>query len=110
MSLVGSERLLINPGYDFYEPDRNGAASRSCEVKAMTGSMNDRQVGLSRAQFKQAQENGNKIWLYAVEHAGTNGARILRIQDPSGKARTFTFDRGWINIAGLGTVERATGV
>lgn len=88
-----------NPGYDLYEPDGNGAPIRWCEVKAMTGSMEERPVGLSRAQFKHAQEHGESYWLYVVEHADTSDARILRIQDPAGKARTFTFDHGWISIA-----------
>jgi hypothetical protein len=90
-----------NPGYDLYEPDRNGAGIRWCEVKAMTGTMRERPVGLSRAQFKHAQEHSESYWLYIVEHAGTSDARILRIQDPAGKARTFTFDHGWIAAADL---------
>jgi len=88
-----------NPGYDLYEPDEHGMATRWCEVKAMAGSLEDRPVGLSRAQFMTAQEHGENYWLYVVEHAGTSDARILRIQDPAGNAQTFTFDRGWINIA-----------
>jgi hypothetical protein len=88
-----------NPGFDLYESDDNSAATRWCEVKAMTGSLEDRPVGLSRTQFNYAQEHGESYWLYVVEHAGTSEARILRIQDPAGKARTFTFDRGWISVA-----------
>lgn len=88
-----------NPGYDLYEPDGSDVPIRWCEVKAMTGSMEQRPVGLSHAQFKHAQEHGASYWLYVVEHAGANDARILRIQDPAGKARTFTFDHGWINVA-----------
>ncbi len=88
-----------NPGYDLFEPDGNGAAIRWCEVKAMTGCLEDRPVGLSRTQFEHAQKHGQAYWLYVVEHAGTDTPRILRIQDPAGKARTFTFDRGWIEVA-----------
>jgi hypothetical protein len=36
-----------------------------------------------------------------VEHAATETARIVRIQDPAGKARAFTFDHGWIAIAAV---------
>src|SRR5947208_13912860 len=65
--------------------------------QSMTGSLQDRPVGLLRAQFRHAQEHGMAYWLYVVEHAGTDdGARIIRIQDPAGRARTFTFDLGWI--------------
>jgi hypothetical protein len=88
-----------NPGYDLFEAGEDGQATRWCEVKAMAGSLRDRPVGLSRTQFEHAQEHGEAYWLYIVEHAGTDGARIVRIQDPAGKARTFTFDYGWLGVA-----------
>ena len=88
-----------NPGFDLFEPGPDGHPIRWCEVKAMTGSLDDRPVGLSRTQFECAREHREKYWLYAVEHAGTAGARIVRIQDPVGKARTFTFDHGWLDVA-----------
>jgi len=88
-----------NPGYDLFEPGEDATPVRRCEVKAMTGSLRDRPVGLSRTQFQCAREQGDAYWLYVVERAGGTDARIVRIQDPAGKARTFTFDRGWLNIA-----------
>lgn len=88
-----------NSGFDLFEPGRDGRPIRWCEVKAMTGSLDNRPVGLSRTQFECAREHGSAYWLYAVEHAGTVQARIVRIQDPAGKARTFTFDRGWLDVA-----------
>jgi len=88
-----------NPGFDLFEPGTDGQPSRWCEVKAMTGGLYDRPVGLSRTQFECAHKHGTAYWLYAVERAGTHRARIVRIQDPAGKARTFTFDQGWINVA-----------
>ena len=54
---------------------------------------------MSPAQYEHAQKHREASWLYVVEHAGTDTARIVRIQDPAGKARTFTFDRGWLGIA-----------
>ena len=90
-----------NRGFDLFEGGSDGAPIRWCEVKAMTGSLDDRPVGLSHAQFAWAQERGNAYWLYVVERAGTDQARIVRIQDPAGKARTFTFDRGWLDVAEL---------
>jgi len=96
-----------NPGYDLYLADEGDNATRWCEVKAMTGSLDDHPVGLSRTQFECARDHGEAYWLYVVEHAGTDAARIVRIQDPAGKARTFTFDRGWINVAEVdGSRER----
>jgi hypothetical protein len=88
-----------NPGYDLFEPGEDAMPARWCEVKAMTGGLQDRPVGLSHTQFKCAQKQGAAYWLYVVEHAGDEGARVIRIQDPAGKARTFTFDRGWLDVA-----------
>jgi hypothetical protein len=94
-----------NPGYDLFQADENGRVTRWCEVKAMTGSLEDRPVGLSRAQFDCAREHSANFWLYVVEHAGTpHEARIVRIQDPAGRARTFTFDHGWLSVADVATV------
>ncbi|MGV4658881.1 sacsin N-terminal ATP-binding-like domain-containing protein [Burkholderia pseudomallei] len=89
-----------NPGFDLYEADSSGKQIRWVEVKSMTGSLEDRPVGLSRTQFEHAHEKGDAFWLYVVEHATDSAqARVLRIQNPVGHARTFTFDRGWRQIA-----------
>ena len=90
---------VSNPGYDLFEPGRDGAPLRWCEVKAMTGSLNDRAVGVSRKQFELACVHGANYWLYVVERASDENPRIVRIQDPARKARTFTFDRGWLSVA-----------
>ena len=71
----------------------------------MTGSLTDRPVGLSRTQFDYARAHGDAYWLYVVERAGMDSARIVRIQDPAGNARTFTFDHGWLHIAELDSEE-----
>lgn len=97
-----------NPGFDLYDAGSNDQRERWIEVKSMTGSLHDRPVGLSRKQFEWACEKGEAYWLYVVEHAGTSeGARIVRVQDPAGKARTFTFDHGWLDVA---EVHGAAGV
>ena len=90
-----------NPGYDLFK-EEDGQIVRWVEVKAMTGSLNDRPVGLSHTQFEYAREHKEAYWLYVVEHAESpDEARIVRIQDPAGKAWTFTFDRGWLNVADI---------
>lgn len=94
-----------NPGFDLYEGDDLAAARRWCEVKAMTGALDDRPVGLSSTQFGCAREHRENYWLYVVERAGNENARIVRIQDPAGKARTFTFDHGWLDIAEVDSRE-----
>src|SRR3546814_20200388 len=87
-----------------------GATVRWVEVKSMTGTLADRSVGLSRTQFDCARARGAAYWLYIVENAtGTEQARVLRIQDPAGKARTFPLDKGRAAIARLeptGTRDR----
>lgn len=92
-----------NPGFDLYEADSSGRYIRWVEVKSMTGSLENRPVGLSRTQFECAREKGDAYWLYVVEHASDPArARVLRIQNPVAHARTFTFDRGWGEIAQTG--------
>src|SRR6202035_2010342 len=93
----------LNPGFDLFAAGPDGQPARWCEVKAMTGSLDDRPVGLTRAQFDSARQHSGEYWLYVVEHAGDENARIVRIRDPAGKARTFTFDRGWLDVAELDT-------
>jgi hypothetical protein len=66
----------------------------------MTGSLKDRPVGLSHTQFDLAWKKRETYWLYIVEYAtDSQHSRLLRIQDPAGKARTYTFDKGWTDIA-----------
>jgi hypothetical protein len=89
-----------NPGFDLFEVNERGQAIRWIEVKSMTGTLKDRPVGLSCTQFDVARERGNAYWLYIVEKATDPAqSRILRIQNPAGHARTFTFDHGWSEIA-----------
>ena len=88
-----------NPGFDLFKTTLDGKLSRWCEVKAMTGSLDDRSVALSHTQFDFARQHGDQFWLYIVEHADDDSARIIRIQNPAGKAYYFTFDRGWRDVA-----------
>ncbi|WP_416193642.1 sacsin N-terminal ATP-binding-like domain-containing protein [Nitrobacter sp. TKz-YC01] len=103
--IVGIEPTLCrtpegNPGFDLYEADSSGNKIRWVEVKSMTGSLLDRPVGLSHTQFECALEKGDAYWLYVVECAvDPTQARVLRIQNPAGITRTFTFDHGWSKIA-----------
>jgi hypothetical protein len=91
---------LNNPGFDLVENDAAGKPSRWVEVKAMTGTLKGRPVGLSEFQFMMAQRYDDRYWLYIVENAGTReDARVIRIRNPAGKGSTFTFDQGWILAA-----------
>ncbi|RQA23740.1 hypothetical protein IPC507_18490 [Pseudomonas aeruginosa] len=89
-----------NPGFDLFEVNGSGQQVRWVEVKSMTGSLENRPVGLSHTQFDYARTKGDAFWLYVVEHAtDLEKARVLRIQNPVAHARTFTFDHGWSQIA-----------
>lgn len=92
-----------NPGFDLFEVNSIGQEVRWVEVKSMTGSLDSRPVGLSRTQFDSAREKGDAYWLYVVEYAtDPDKVRVLRIQNPVAHAKTFTFDRGWRQIAEVG--------
>lgn len=89
-----------NPGFDLYELGSSGEAVRWVEVKAMSGTFDNRPATLTKTQFEFAQEHQNDFWLYVVENAGDPAqSRTVKIQNPAGKAQTFTFDRGWVNLA-----------
>lgn len=89
-----------NPGFDLYATDSIGNVMRWVEVKSMTGSLDDRPVGLSHTQFDWAREKGDAYWLYIVEYATIpSQAHVLRIQNPVAHSKTFTFDRGWSQIS-----------
>ena len=90
---------LNNEGFDLVQVADDGRECAWCEVKAMKGTLHDRPATMSNAQFKFAQKYGDAYWLYVVEQAGSEDARIVRIQDPAGKAETFTFDKGWLDVA-----------
>lgn len=89
-----------NKGFDLVDRDLDGEPERWIEVKAMSGSLVNRPVGLSPMQIEHARRHGDQYWLYVVEHAASDTqARILKIRNPFGAAGTFTFDRGWEAIA-----------
>jgi hypothetical protein len=89
-----------NAGFDLYETNASGTVVRWVEVKSMTGSLKDRPVGLSRPQFEFGRSKGGAFWLYVVENASDpKGAKVLKIQNPVGNTRTFTFDHGWASMS-----------
>jgi hypothetical protein len=98
-----------NKGYDLFGTDEDGHTNRWIEVKAMVGTLANHPVGMSKAQFEMALEKGYRYWLYIVENATSEEPRILKIQDPAGNARTFTFDAGWSEIAMVSQVNVETG-
>ena len=86
-----------NAGFDLYEADESGAPVRWIEVKAMSSDMRSRPATLTHTQIDYAREKGSAYWLYVVEHAGTDGATLVKVVNPAGRASTYTFDEGWRN-------------
>lgn len=98
-----------NKGFDLYGTGESGLPNRWIEVKAMVGTLASHPVGMSKAQFEKAMTGKSSYWLYIVENATSEEPRILKIQDPAGNARTFTFDEGWREIATVSQVNVETG-
>ena len=91
------EMPQTHPGYDIISR-RVGSeeVDRYIEVKATSGEWNKRGVSVSRTQFNEAQNYGDRYWLYVVEHALDKGsARIYAIQSPAMKVDSYMFDGGW---------------
>ena len=58
----GRPGFVNNPGFDLVEIDGEDNMIRWVEVKAMTGTLNSRPVGLSKRQFKFAQQEKSIIF------------------------------------------------
>ncbi len=53
-------------------------------------------MGLSRLQFSNAQDYGDRYWLYVVEHAfDPELVRVHPIQSPASQVTSFMFDGNW---------------
>ena len=69
-----------NKGFDLVETDACGEPERWVEVKSMTGTLMDRPVGLSPAQFEFPRRAQDQYWLDVVEGVGQRGhSRIVEI-------------------------------
>ena len=95
------EMAQTHPGYDIVSR-RVGSdeIDRYIEVKGTSGEWKNRGVSISRLQFSEAQNYGDKYWLYVVEHAlDENCARIHAIQSPAMKVDSFMFDGEWRKVS-----------
>ncbi|HED14143.1 MAG TPA: DUF3883 domain-containing protein [Gammaproteobacteria bacterium] len=95
------EMAQTHPGYDIVSR-RIGdeEVDRYIEVKGTSGEWKQRGVSISRLQFSEAQNHGDKFWLYVVEHAlDETCARIHAIQSPAMKVDSFMFDGEWRKVA-----------
>jgi hypothetical protein len=88
-----------NPGFDLFEGEAIESPVRFVEVKAKRGRWSG-PVALSDEQFRLASVECERYWLYVVEFAEEPDKRqVIRIKDPAGTARYFTYDAGWKHLA-----------
>ena len=99
------EMAQTHPGHDIVSHDPLTGEERLIEVKGVDGEWNLTGVGLSRMQFSNAQDYGDRYWLYVVEFASDpDHARIHAIRNPAMQVTSFMFDGNWREAA---TDERA---
>jgi Domain of unknown function (DUF3883) len=89
-----------NPGYDIESSSAEDKIERYIEVKSLTGEWVEFGAGMTRPQFKKAQELREQFWLYVVECATDDDAcAIYCIQDPARKVDQFMYDDEWKKTA-----------
>ena len=85
-----------HPGYDIISRNPLTGEERFIEVKGVNGEWNKTGVGLSRLQFSNAQDYGERFWLYVVEFVGDpQHMRVHPIQSPATQVTSFMFDGNW---------------
>lgn len=85
-----------HPGYDIVSQNPLTGEERIIEVKGVNGEWNKTGVGLSRLQFSNAQDLGDKYWLYVVEFAlDPQFLRVHPLQSPATQVTAFMFDGKW---------------
>ncbi len=102
---VPEEMEQTHPGYDIISCNPVTGEERYIEVKGVNGEWNQTGVGLSRTQFSNAQNYGDRYWLYVVEFVSDpEHIRVHPIQNPANQVTGFMFDGNWRNAA---TEEKA---
>ena len=88
-----------NPGYDIESRDASGRVVRYIEVKSSAVTWGAQGVALSGVQFKRASTSGDAYWLYVVDRALDETAKLYRIQNPAQRVNQYVFDDGWCVVA-----------
>lgn len=89
-----------HPGYDIISIDPQTGEDRLIEVKGINGEWNQTGVGLSRLQFSNAQDFGDRYWLYVVEFVSDpENIRVHVIRSPAKQVTSFMFDGNWRDAA-----------
>lgn len=102
---VAEQMAQTHPGYDIISRNPLTGEDRFIEVKGVNGEWNQTGVGLSRLQFSNAQDYGDRYWLYVVEFVSDpEHIRVHPIRSPATQVTSFMFDGNWRDAV---TVERA---
>jgi hypothetical protein len=93
---VPEQMPQTHPGYDIVSRNPVTGEERFIEVKGVNGEWNQTGVGLSRLQFSNAQDYGDRYWLYVVEFTSDpEHIRVHPIQSPATQVTAFMFDGNW---------------
>ena len=93
---VAEQMAQTHPGYDIISRNPLTGEDRFIEVKGINGEWNQTGVGLSRLQFSNAQDYGDRYWLYVVEFVSDpEHTRVHAIRSPATQVTSFMFDGNW---------------
>ena len=93
---VPEQMAQTHPGYDIISRNPLTGEDRFIEVKGVNGEWNQTGVGLSRLQFSNAQDYGDRYWLYVVEFVSDpEHTRVHAIRSPATQVTSFMFDGNW---------------
>lgn len=93
---VAEQMAQTHPGYDIISRNPLTGEDRFIEVKGVNGEWNQTGVGLSRLQFSNAQDYGERYWLYVVEFVSDpQHIRVHPIRSPATQVTSFMFDGNW---------------
>lgn len=93
---VAEQMAQTHPGYDIISRNPLTGEDRFIEVKGVNGEWNQTGVGLSRLQFSNAQDYGDRYWLYVVEFVSDpENTRVHSIRSPATQVTSFMFDSNW---------------
>jgi hypothetical protein len=93
---VAEQMAQTHPGYDIISRNPLTGEDRFIEVKGVNGEWNQTGVGLSRLQFSNAQDYGDRYWLYVVEFVSDpQHIRVHPICSPATQVTSFMFDGNW---------------
>lgn len=97
---VAEQMAQTHPGYDIISRNPLTGEDRFIEVKGVNGEWNQTGVGLSKLQFSNAQDYGDRYWLYVVEFVSDPAhQRVHPIRSPATQVTSFMFDGNWRDAA-----------